>query len=113
MRSQSLFDNVAELSSGVKFKLSEVPEGADLKKLSDIFANKYENGVLVLYSIKDDKFNAIVRTTANSIRANDLLKKALEKAGGRGGGKPEMAQGSGLASMVKGFVSEIQTMVGK
>ncbi|GAB4010219.1 MAG: alanine--tRNA ligase [Bdellovibrio sp.] len=113
MRSQSLFDNVTELSGGVKFKLSEVPEGADLKKLSDIFANKYENGVLVLYSIKDDKFNVIVRTTANSIKANDLLKKALEKAGGRGGGKPEMAQGSGLASMVKGFVTEIQTIVGK
>lgn len=113
LRSQSLFDNVSKLSNGVHFKLCEVPESADLKKLADIFASKYHDGLLVLYSVKSDKFNAIVRTTTNLFKASDILKKALEKAEGRGGGKPEMAQGSGSASKVNEFVNEVQNLIGK
>ena len=32
--------------------------------------------------------------TLNDIKANDWVSKTLEAVGGRGGGKPEMAQGS-------------------
>ena len=111
IRSQSLFEDVTEIGNKTTFKLAEVPENADLKKLSDAFVGKFEKGLVVLYSIKGDKFNALVRTTKTTdFNANQILKAALEKSGGRGGGKPDMAQGSADSNKLKLFLEEIKQL---
>ncbi|PJB54156.1 MAG: hypothetical protein CO099_03100, partial [Bdellovibrio sp. CG_4_9_14_3_um_filter_39_7] len=111
IRGQSLFEDVTEIGNKTTFKLAEVPENADLKKLSDAFVGKFEKGLVVLYSIKGDKFNALVRTTKTTdFNANQILKAALEKSGGRGGGKPDMAQGSADSNKLKLFLEEIKQL---
>src|SRR5690606_31185951 len=73
----------------------EAPEGSDLKSLSDDFVSKFNNGVLLMTANKDGKLAAIVRCSKGvKVQCSNILKDGLAPLGGRGGGRPDMAQGS-------------------
>ena len=65
----------------------------DLLHFSDLVKEKYKPGVCVIFA-EGDKIQVILTSTINTIKANDLINSLLMPFGGKGGGKPHLAQGS-------------------
>ncbi len=94
LQATDLFTN-SEKISGYDLVCVEAPEGADLKSLSDDFVSKYPKGILLMTANKDGKLAAMVRSSKSvKLHCSNVLKDALSPLGGRGGGRPDMAQGS-------------------
>jgi len=96
IESKDLF-NSTENIGGVDVAIVEASEGSDLRKLSDLFVSKFQNGAVVLFNKNGDKAQVLVRASkgAAKLNAGNALKEILTVVNGRGGGKPDMAQGSG------------------
>ena len=81
--------------------LAELLEGADTKTLRntmDQLKNKLGSAVIVLATADGDKVTVLAGVTKDRIgkvKAGDLVNMVAEQVGGRGGGKPEMAQAGG------------------
>ena len=71
----------------------------DMKNLGDNAKNDLENGVVVLGAETDGKITLIAMASkpavAAGVHCGNIIKSITEIAGGRGGGKPDMAQGGG------------------
>jgi alanyl-tRNA synthetase len=93
----SLLENIREVNS-VKVISSKV-EGLsqkDLRELADNVRDRLNSGVLVLASVFEGQAMFVAMVTKdliNKFSAGNILKAVAHSAGGRGGGKPEMAQG--------------------
>ncbi len=71
-------------------------ETKDLRVLADNVRDGLGSGILLLASVKDDQAAMVAMVTKDLVErfsAGDLLKKVAASAGGRGGGKPDIAQG--------------------
>ncbi|SER20855.1 alanyl-tRNA synthetase [Solimonas aquatica] len=85
---------------GVKLLAARVDgvDGNDLRTLMDQLKNKLGSGVLLLGSAKDGKVSLIAGVTNDltaRLKAGDVVKFAAEQVGGKGGGRPDMAQAGG------------------
>ncbi len=92
----SLLSNVQEVSN-VSVLAAEVPN-ADmdtLRALADNFREKYpQNGICVLASASDGKSMLIAAVTEDLVEGGLKAGDILTAIGGRGGGRPNLAQGS-------------------
>jgi len=94
-----LADSSVEVA-GLKVVASEL-EGADRKTLMDTadqLKNKLGEGVVVLASVEDGKVTLVAGVTKSAtgrIKAGDLMKHLAGLVDGKGGGRPDMAQGGG------------------
>ncbi|NBC11773.1 MAG: alanine--tRNA ligase [Gammaproteobacteria bacterium] len=94
-----LMDKTVQVD-GVKVLAAKL-DGADPKSLRDTMdqlKNKVGSGVVLLATESDGKVNLIAGVTkdlTDRFKAGDLVKAAAEKVGGRGGGRPDMAQAGG------------------
>jgi alanyl-tRNA synthetase len=85
---------------GLKVVAAEL-DGADRKALmetADQLKNKLGEGVVVLASVVDGKITLVAGVTKSAtdrIRAGDLMKHLAAQVDGKGGGRPDMAQGGG------------------
>lgn len=76
-------------------------EGADAKSIRDTadqFKNKLGSAVVLLAAIEDDKVSLVASVTqdiTSKVKAGDLMRYVAEQLGGKGGGRPDMAQGGG------------------
>ena len=76
-------------------------EGANAKTLRDTMdqlKNKLGSAVIVLAAVNDGKVNLVAGVTkdrTDRIKAGDLVKMVAEQVGGKGGGRPDMAQAGG------------------
>ncbi|TQV76581.1 alanine--tRNA ligase [Aliikangiella marina] len=76
-------------------------EGIDAKQLrtmSDQLKDKMGSGILVLANVAGDKVNLITGVTKDltgQFHAGNLMKELASQLDGRGGGRPDMAQGGG------------------
>ncbi|MDH3342517.1 MAG: alanine--tRNA ligase [Gammaproteobacteria bacterium] len=90
----------AEDINGVKI-LAVKLEGADSKTLRDTLdqlKNKLGSSAIVLASEEDGKVRLIAgvsKELTKTIRAGDLVNVAAAEVGGKGGGRPDMAQAGG------------------
>jgi alanyl-tRNA synthetase len=95
----------SDLMSGLKeingvHVLSTVVEGADAKSLrsvADQVRSKLGKGVFLLAAVEGGKAALVAGVTNNltdSLKAGDLLKHVTAQVGGKGGGRPDMAQGA-------------------
>ena len=69
-----------------------------MRELADKLRDQLKSGIIVLGGEKDGKATLLVAVTpdlARKYRAGDLVKELSKTLGGRGGGKPEMAQSGG------------------
>jgi alanyl-tRNA synthetase len=86
--------------SGVKV-VAKTVEGLDkggMRHLSDTLLVKLKSGVVVLGRAEDDKVSFIVRVSddlIDKIKAGKIVQEIAPIVGGRGGGKPDMAEGGG------------------
>lgn len=97
IESESLFTDPEVLKGNHLFKIAETAAGSDLKKFSDLFVNKFPNGILLLYSKSHDKISVLLRShkSHQTLDCSKILAESLKILGGRGGGRKELAQGSG------------------
>ncbi|WP_371188450.1 alanine--tRNA ligase [Thalassotalea maritima] len=86
--------------NGVKALIADV-EGADPKALRDMvddLKNKMGSGIVMLALANNGKVNLIAGVTKDligKVKAGDLVKMVAEQVGGKGGGRPDMAQAGG------------------
>jgi len=85
---------------GVKVLAAKL-EGTDAKGLRDALdqiKDKLGSAVVVLAAESDGKVNLVAGVTkdlTDHLRAGDLIKEVAAKVGGKGGGRPDMAQAGG------------------
>jgi len=73
-------------------------EPKSLRDMLDQLKNKLGSAVILLITTNGDKVNLIAGVTKDltgSCKAGDLVRLAAEKVGGKGGGRPDMAQAGG------------------
>ena len=81
--------------------LGTVVDGADASTLRDILdhcKNKLGSGVVLLAAVDGDKISLVAGVTkdlTDKVRAGDVMKEFAGRVGGKGGGRPDMAQGGG------------------
>ena len=100
--------------NGIKV-LAAILEGADsatLRETMDKLKDKLKTAAIVLATVKDGKVSLIAGVTADAtvkVKAGDLVNFVAQQVGGKGGGRPDMAQAggtdpSGLAAALQGVV---------
>jgi alanyl-tRNA synthetase len=73
-------------------------DAAGMRQLSDTLLARIKSGVVVLGRSNDGKASLIVRTSedlAKKVPAGLVIKELAPIIGGKGGGKPDMAEGGG------------------
>ena len=71
----------------------------ELREVSDILRNHYKSCVLILTAIENGKIGALVAVTTDLVElgfsARSLTSALTTLTGGKGGGRPELAQAGG------------------
>jgi alanyl-tRNA synthetase len=86
--------------AGLKVVAAEMP-GADrqaLMETADQLKNKLGEGVVVLASVEDGKVtlvSGVTKSATGRVKAGDIMKYLCAQLDGKGGGRPDMAQGGG------------------
>jgi alanyl-tRNA synthetase len=98
-KSSELAQGAREVN-GIKILAARVETGEPeaMRNLADKARDQLKSGIVVLGGEKDGKVNLLVAVTSDlskKYRAGDLVKELSKILGGRGGGKPEMAQAGG------------------
>ena len=110
------FNKIENLSNGVGFVSVELKDGSpkDFRGLSDKFVDKDPENVLFLYLIEGDKVSYLLRTNKKNknISCSNVMKETQEIVAGRGGGRPDMAQGSGESAKISEFIENIKSELG-
>ena len=74
-------------------------EGKELLALIDQLKNKLGSAVILLGGVHNERIVFVAGVTKDltgQFKAGDLMKQATAVVGGKGGGRPDMAQGSGV-----------------
>ena len=85
---------------GIKLIARRVDDlsGGDLRNFADELRSKLKSGVVVLGSASDGKVTLLTAVTKDllaRVQANTLIAKLAPIVGGKGGGKPDLAQAGG------------------
>jgi len=95
----ALLDQVVEIK-GIKVVAAQL-DGADskgLREAMDHLKDKLRSGVVLLASVESGKVSLVAGVTKDltpQLHAGELIKVVAEKVGGKGGGRPDMAQAGG------------------
>jgi alanyl-tRNA synthetase len=90
----------AQEVAGIKV-LAATLDGGDSKSLRDTvdqLKNKLGEAVVVLACVEGDKVSlvaGVTKATSSKVKAGDILRVIAAAIGGKGGGRPDMAQGGG------------------
>ena len=71
-------------------------DAKSLRNLHDGVKSKLDNAVIVLAGVEDDKVSLIASVAKDftaTLKAGDIIKHLANELGGKGGGKPDLAQG--------------------
>lgn len=92
--------NQVEEINGLKFLAAEVevPNAKAIRETMDDFKSKLQDTVIVLISNVDGKVSLVAtvpKAFTDKVKAGDIIKNMAPIVGGKGGGRPDMAQGGG------------------
>ncbi|MCQ4316144.1 alanine--tRNA ligase [Stutzerimonas zhaodongensis] len=105
--------------SGVKTLAARVDglDGKAMLALVDQLKNKLGSGVILLGGVQDEKVVLVAGVTQDltvRLKAGELMKQAAAIVGGKGGGRPDMAQGGGSdAARLEEALATVQVFVGQ
>ncbi|MEP7150010.1 MAG: alanine--tRNA ligase-related protein [Acidobacteriota bacterium] len=108
--------------NGVKV-LGKIVDGLDAngqRQLSDTLLARLKSGVVVLGRASEGKVSIIVRVSDDltaRVKAGNVIKEIVPIVGGKGGGRPDMAEGGGtepakLAEAIEASYDVIEKMLG-
>jgi alanyl-tRNA synthetase len=92
--------NEAKDIKGIKILAKQI-EGVDnkaLRNLLDQLKNKFGTAAIVLASVNDNRVTlvaGVTKDTITKIKAGELVNFVAEKVGGKGGGRPDLAEAGG------------------
>ncbi|WP_010323510.1 alanine--tRNA ligase [Marinobacterium stanieri] len=98
-QSGDLLSQVQEIG-GIKVLAAQL-DGVEPKALRDMLdqlKNKLGSGIVVLMTAQNDKVSLVAGVTKDltgQVKAGDLVRELASRLGGKGGGRPDMAQGGG------------------
>ncbi len=101
--------------------LAALMEGADaavLRETLDKLKDKLKSAVILLASVNDGKVSLIAGVTADAtskVKAGELVNMVAQQVGGKGGGRPDMAQAGGTQpeNLAEALVSVTAWVQGK
>jgi len=98
--------------------LSAILEGADVKTLRetlDKLKDRLKSAVIVLGAVADGKATLIAGVTADltgKVKAGELVNYVAQQVGGKGGGRPDMAQAGGTEpAKLPGAIDSVKAWV--
>jgi len=100
--------------NGVKVLISTL-EGVEAKSLRDAMdqlRNKLGSGVVMLAVVQGDKASVVAGVTqdlTSRVKAGDLIRHTASAMSGKGGGRPDMAQGGGQADQLDQALQSAKT----
>lgn len=99
LKSGNIEDSVEEIN-GIKV-LSQLVEAENpkvLRSIMDDYKSKMQDTVLLLASVNGDKVSlvsSVPKDLTDKVKAGDIIREAAQITNGKGGGRPDMAQGGG------------------
>jgi alanyl-tRNA synthetase len=98
-QADSLLERVSDIG-GVKVLVTVVPptDAKGLREMADRFRDRLGSGVVAIGCPCDGKANLLVAITKDltgRLRAGDVVAAMAAEVGGRGGGRPDLAQAGG------------------
>ena len=95
-------------------------DGSDVRALRetmDKLKDKLKSAAIVLASVSDGKVTLIAGVTSDltsKVKAGDLVNHVAQQVGGKGGGRPDMAQAGGTnAAALPGALKSVERWVGE
>jgi len=109
-------------ANGIKVLAQRVDnlERNQMRTLVDNMRNKLGSGVVVLGSVQDGKVSLIVGVTKDltqRVQAGKIIAEVAKKVGGKGGGRPDLAEAGGseagaLDSALRASVDVVRALAG-
>ena len=112
-----LLDNVKDLGAAKLVAAQIEADAAALREIVTDLTGKSDNAVILLAAVNDGKVSlcaGVSKALTGKVKAGDLVKFAAEQVGGKGGGRPDLAQAGGtdaaklpeMLGSVEGWVRE-------
>ncbi len=97
---------------GINYIIERI-DNANLREVATELKGNYDNLVAFLAGSNKDKVTLVAVSTVENIKAGDLIKNYAPIVGGKGGGKPDFAQGGGKdENKIDELISKIKSDFG-
>ena len=93
-----LLDDAKDLGSAKLVAAQIEADAAALREIVTDLTGKSDNAVILFAAVNDGKVSlcaGVSKPLTNKVKAGDLVKFAAEQVGGKGGGRPDLAQAGG------------------
>ena len=110
-----LLDNAKDLGAAKLVAAQIEADAAALREIVTDLTGKSDNAVILLAAVNDGKVSlcaGVSKPLTGKVKAGDLVKFAAEQVGGKGGGRPDLAQAGGTdASQVGAMLDSAEGWV--
>lgn len=111
-----LLDNAKDLGAAKLVAAQIEADAAALREIVTDLTGKSDNAVILLAAVNDGKVSlcaGVSKPLTNKVKAGDLVKFAAEQVGGKGGGRPDLAQAGGTdAAKLPEMLNSVKDWVG-
>ena len=114
LASQEAADNIEKftLKDGAKLVIFDAKDTPvkELRTLADNLADKNKGCAVLVASGDDTKRSFVIKSYQGGLNAGDAVKKIASSLNGRGGGRPDFAQGGAQECTWQDLVKVIKTL---
>lgn len=111
-----LLDDAKDLGSAKLVAAQIEADAAALREIVTDLTGKSDNAVILLAAVNDGKVSlcaGVSKPLTAKVKAGDLVKFAAEQVGGKGGGRPDLAQAGGSdAEKLPAMIESVKDWVG-
>lgn len=105
-----LLDNAKDLGAAKLVAAQIEADAAALREIVTDLTGKSDNAVILLAAVNDGKVSlcaGVSKALTGKVKAGDLVKFAAEQVGGKGGGRPDLAQAGGTDASQVGAMLDL------
>ena len=111
-----LLDDAKDLGAAKLVAAQIEADAAALREIVTDLTGKSDNAVILLAAVNDGKVSlcaGVSKALTGKVKAGDLVKFAAEQVGGKGGGRPDLAQAGGSdAEKLPAMIESVKDWVG-